>query len=143
MTAKLLEPIHPGEILSEEFMKPLGISINRLACDLHVPPNRIHGIVHGIRAITADTALRLDAYFGVVPETWLNLQSEYDLCVARRTAGAQIAKTVQRREALPEGDRAAVDGLGADRAGGMATRNNMSAQRALWFVDETCPPVVE
>src|SRR2546422_7100104 len=78
---KLLDPIHPGEILTEDFMKPLGISINRLSRDLHVPPNRIHSIVHGTRAITADTALRLGTYFGVTPEIWLNLQSEYDLRV--------------------------------------------------------------
>ena len=95
----LLDPIHPGEILSEEFMKPLGISINRLSRDLHVPPNRVHAIVHGTRSITADSALRLGTYFGVTPETWLNLQSEYDLRVARRTAGEQIARTVRKREA--------------------------------------------
>ena len=98
-SAKLLEPIHPGEILREEFMKPLGISINGLARDLHVPPNRIHGIVHGSRAITADTALRLGTYFGVTPETWLNLQSDYDLRIARRTAGKEIGRTVRKREA--------------------------------------------
>ena len=96
---KLLDPIHPGEILSEDFMKPLGISINALSRDLHVPPNRIHAIVHGQRSITADTALRLGTYFGMTPETWLNLQSEYDLRVARRTAGGEIAKTVRKREA--------------------------------------------
>jgi len=96
---KLLDPIHPGEILIEDFMKPLDISINRLARDLHVPPNRIHGIVHGTRSITADTALRLATYFGVTPETWLNLQTEYDLRTARRTAGGEIAKTVRKREA--------------------------------------------
>jgi addiction module HigA family antidote len=96
---KLLDPIHPGEILHEEFMKPLGISINRLARELHVSPNRIHGIVHGIRAITADTALRLGLYFGVSPETWLNRQTAYDLRVARGAAGEEIAKTVRRREA--------------------------------------------
>ena len=95
----LLDPIHPGEILNEEFMKPLGISINRLSRDLHVPPNRVHAIVHGTRSITADSALRLGTYFGVTPETWLNLQSEYDLRVARRTAGEQIARTVRKREA--------------------------------------------
>ena len=95
----LLDPIHPGEILSEEFMKPLAISINRLSRELHVPPNRIHAIVHGARGITADTALRLGTYFGVMPETWLNLQSEYDLRVARRTAGEEISKTVRKREA--------------------------------------------
>ena len=80
-------------------MKPLDISINRLSRDLHVPPNRIHAIVHGTRSITADTALRLGTYFGVTPETWLNLQLEYDLRLARRVAGGEIAKTVRRREA--------------------------------------------
>ncbi len=94
-----LEPVHPGEILAEEFMKPLGISINRLSRDLNVPPNRIHGIVHGTLAITADTALRLATYFGTAPETWMNLRSEYDLRVARRIAGDQIARTVRKREA--------------------------------------------
>ena len=95
----LLDPIHPGEILTDEFMKPLGVSINRLARDLHVPPNRIHGIVHGARSITAGTALRLGIYFGVTPDIWLNLQTEYDLRIARRKAGGEIAKTVRRREA--------------------------------------------
>ena len=96
-TRKLLDPIHPGEILHEDFMRPLGISINRLARDLHVPPNRVHAITHGTRAITADTALRLATYFGMSPETWLNLQSEYDLRIARRTSGEEIARTVRRR----------------------------------------------
>jgi addiction module HigA family antidote len=98
-TMRLLDPIHPGEILSEEFMKPLGISINRLSRDLNVPPNRIHGIVHGTRSITADTALRLGTHFGVSPETWVNLQAEYDLRVARRTSGEEIGRTVRRRNA--------------------------------------------
>jgi addiction module HigA family antidote len=96
---KQLNPIHPGEILAEEFMQPLGLSINRLARDLNVPPNRIHAIVHGVRAISADTALRLGTYFGNTPETWLNLQTEYDLRVARRTAGKEIARTVRERDA--------------------------------------------
>ncbi len=94
-----LEPIHPGEILAEEFMKPLGLSINALARDLHVPPNRIHSIVHGERSITADTALRLAAYFGTSAELWLNLQSEYDLRQARRTLGPEIERTVRKRPA--------------------------------------------
>jgi addiction module HigA family antidote len=96
---RLLEPIHPGEILREDFLRPMGISINRLARDLDVPPNRIHGIVHGSRAITADTALRLGTYFGVSPETWLDLQTDYDLRVAQRTKGDDIARRVRRREA--------------------------------------------
>jgi len=94
-----LEPIHPGEILREDFLRPVGISINRLARDLDVPPNRIQGIVHGCRAITADTALRLGTYFGVSPETWLDLQTDYDLRVAQRTKGDDIARRVRRREA--------------------------------------------
>src|SRR5260370_37215314 len=98
-TTKLPAPIHPGEILAEEFMKPLGIGINRLSRDLHVPPNWIHGIVHRTCAITADTALRLGTYFGTAPETWLNLQSEYDLRVARRTVGEPIATTVRKSSA--------------------------------------------
>jgi len=98
-TAEVLDPIHPGEILSEEFMKPMGISINRLSRDLNVPPNRILGIVHRTRAITVDTALRSAAYFNMSPETWLNLQSEYELRIARRNHGDEIARTVRRRTA--------------------------------------------
>jgi addiction module HigA family antidote len=83
-TKKLLDPITPGEILREDFMEPLGISINQLSRDLAVPPNRISEIVNGKRAITADTALRLQRYFGVEAQFWLNLQSEYDLRIVRR-----------------------------------------------------------
>ena len=96
---KLLEPIHPGEILLEEFMKPMGISINRLARDIVVPPGRISAIVNGERAITADTALRLGKYFGVAPEVWVGLQAGYDLRVAQRTIGAEVDKRVQRHAA--------------------------------------------
>ena len=85
MAAKKLSPIPPGEILYEEFMKPLGVSINALARELAVPPNRISKIVSGKRSITADTALRLGKYFGVSPEVWLNLQVDFDLRVAKRT----------------------------------------------------------
>ena len=84
MATKMLDPIPPGEILHEEFMKPLGISINALARDLDVPPNRISDIVNGKRSITADTALRLAKFFQVSPEMWLGLQSDFDLRVARR-----------------------------------------------------------
>ena len=94
-----LDPIHPGAILAEEFMKPFGISVNRLARQLHVPPNRVHAIVHGTRAITAGTALRLTAWFGTAPETWLNLQSDYELRIARGTAGEEIARRVRKRDA--------------------------------------------
>jgi len=96
---KPLNPIHPGEILLEDFLKPMGVSINQLARDLDVPANRIHGIVHGVRAITADTALRLATYFNVSTETWLNLQVEYDMRIAQRTRGAEIARRVRRRKA--------------------------------------------
>jgi addiction module HigA family antidote len=95
---KRLDPIHPGEILLEEFMKPMGISINRLARDISVPPGRISEIVNGKRSITADTALRLGKYFGVSPETWLDLQSDYDLRVARQTIGAEIEQRVHQFE---------------------------------------------
>jgi addiction module HigA family antidote len=96
---KLLDPIHPGEILREDFMKPLEISINQLARDIVVPPGRISAIVNGQRAISADTALRLGKYFGVSPEIWVGLQADYDLRVARRAVGRQVEKQVQRRVA--------------------------------------------
>lgn len=96
---RLLEPIHPGEILMEEFMRPMGISINRLARELSVPPGRISAIVNGKRAITADTALRLGKYFGVSPEVWTGLQADYELRVARRTVGPEIEERVRARVA--------------------------------------------
>lgn len=85
MAAKLLEPIPPGEVLYEEFMKPMGVSINALAREISVPPNRVSDIVNGKRSITADTALRLGKYFGVSPEVWLGLQADYELRIAKRT----------------------------------------------------------
>ena len=85
MAAKLLDTIPPGEVLYEEFMKPLGVSINALAREISVPPNRVSSIVNGKRSITADTALRLGKYFGVSPEVWLGLQADYDLRIAKRT----------------------------------------------------------
>ena len=94
MVKKLLELIHPGEILREEFMKPLGISINRLARDIVVPPGRFSEIVNGRRGITADTALRLGKYFGVSPELWLNLQADHDLRVAQRTVWPKLEKRI-------------------------------------------------
>jgi antitoxin HigA-1 len=96
---KLLQPIHPGEILFEEFMKPLRISINQLARDIAVPPGRISAIVNGQRAISADTALRLGKYFGVSPEVWVGLQGDYDLRIAQRTVGAEVEKRVHRHVA--------------------------------------------
>ena len=93
---KCLEPIHPGEILLEDFMKPMGVSINRLARDIVVPPGRISTIVNGKRAITADTALRLGKYFGVSPGVWMGLQADYDLRMAQRVIGTEIEKRVQQ-----------------------------------------------
>src|SRR5512136_2207148 len=95
MRKKKLDPIPPGEILLEEFMKPLGISMNRLARDIDVPPNRISAIVHGKRAITADTALRLGKYFSVSPEIWLDLQSDYELRMLRRTKWPRIEPRIR------------------------------------------------
>ena len=89
---KLLPPIHPGEILRADFMEPLGLSINRLALDLHVPVTRIAEIVHGRRGITSDTALRLARYFNTTPGFWLNLQSSYDLEVAQD----KLSRTIER-----------------------------------------------
>ena len=77
--SKQLPPIHPGEILMEEFLEPMGISQYRLAKDISVPPRRINEIVHGKRSITADTALRLGRFFDMSPQFWLNLQTRYDL----------------------------------------------------------------
>lgn len=78
-----IPPIHPGEILMEEFLEPLGVSQNRLAVSVGVPPRRINEIVHGKRAITADTALRLGQFFGMSAQFWMNLQTHYDLEVAQ------------------------------------------------------------
>ena len=91
---KTLEPIHPGEILREEFLNPMGISINRLARDIAVPPGRISEIVNGKRGITADTALRLARFFNISAELWLNLQSKYDLQIAQQISNIEINKRV-------------------------------------------------
>ena len=95
MTAKLLDPIPPGEVLYEEFMKPLGVSINARAREIAAPPNRISEIVGGKRAITADTALRLGKYFGVSPEIWIGLQVDYDLRLAKRTTWPKAERRVR------------------------------------------------
>ena len=93
-TNKLLDPITPGEILREDFMEPLDISINQLARDLSVPPNRISEIVNGKRSISADTALRLQRYFGVEAQFWLNLQTEYDLRIMKRKIWTDIERRI-------------------------------------------------
>ena len=94
MKNKKLEPVHPGEILQEDFLKPLGISQYRLAQDISVPPRRINEIVHCARAVTADTALRLGRYFGVSPQFWLNLQAHYDLAVEEDHLGKKLDRQV-------------------------------------------------
>jgi len=84
MKTKLLDEIHPGEILLEDFMKPMGITARQLAADIDVSPSRISEIIHGARPITADTALRLGLFFSMEPRFWMNLQSEYDMRMAKR-----------------------------------------------------------
>lgn len=91
-----LEPIHPGEILLEEFLKPMNLSMNRLAVGIGVPSGRVSEIVRGRRAITADTALRLGKFFGTSPEIWLDLQSDYEMRVARQEHWAEIDQEVRR-----------------------------------------------
>ena len=93
--AKLLDEIFPGEILLEDFMKPMGISARQLAADIDVSPSRISELVHGTRPITADTALRLGLFFGMEPRFWLNLQTEYDLRIAERTLQEKIAPRIR------------------------------------------------
>jgi len=94
-----LPPIHPGEQLREEFMKPLGLSAYRLAKDLHVPVTRIQAIISERRAITGETALRLGRYFGTTPEFWLNLQRDYELEQAAETLGGRLEQEVKPRAA--------------------------------------------
>ena len=93
--AKKLDPIHPGEILLEEFLRPMGISQYRLAKDISVPARRINEIVHGKRSISADTALRLSKYFGSTERFWMNLQTRYDLEVEKDRLGSRLDDEVQ------------------------------------------------
>jgi addiction module HigA family antidote len=97
--AKKLKPVHPGEILSEDFLKPHKLSMNRVAMDLRVPVTRIADIVAERRGVTTDTALRLARYFKTTPEFWLNLQTRYDLDVAEDAEMAKIERDVQPLEA--------------------------------------------
>jgi addiction module HigA family antidote len=87
-------PVHPGEILLEEFLKPLGLSQYRVAKDTSVPPRRINEVVHGTRSISADTALRLARYFGTSEQFWMNLQARYDLEVEKENLGDRLAREV-------------------------------------------------
>ena len=95
MTQRKLAPIHPGEVLAAGFLEALGVSQYRLAKDISVPARRINEIVHGTRAISADTALRLARYFGTSDRFWLNLQARYDLEVERDHLGDRLAKEVR------------------------------------------------
>jgi antitoxin HigA-1 len=95
MADQLLKEIHPGEILLEEFMKPMGITARQLSSDMDVPPSRISDIVNGARPISADTALRLGLFFSMDARFWLNLQTEYDVRVARRDLLEKIAPRVR------------------------------------------------
>jgi len=100
MATKHLPPVHPGEVLLEEFLKPMELSQNRLALEMGVPPRRVNEIVLGKRGITADTALRLARYFGVSPQFWLGLQMDYDLDVAEDKLWDRLKKEVRPRVAV-------------------------------------------
>ncbi len=97
MATTTLTPVHPGEVLLEEFLEPMGLSQYRLAKDISVPPRRINEIVHGKRSITADTALRLSRYFGTSERFWLNLQTGYDLDIERDRLGDRLEAEVLQR----------------------------------------------
>jgi len=99
MTRKVIPPIHPGEILLEEFLLPLGVSQYRLAKDICVPPRRINEIVHGKRAISADTALRLSRYFGMSDRFWINLQARYDIEMEKDLLAGRLNREVRPRAA--------------------------------------------
>lgn len=94
MADKVHPPIHPGEILLEEFLEPMGLSQYRLAKDISVPPRRINEIVHGKRSVTADTALRLARYFGTTERFWMNLQTRYDLEIEKARLKDRLMKEV-------------------------------------------------
>src|SRR5450830_91833 len=95
MTQQLLDEIHPGEILLEEFMKPMGITARQLSSGMDVPPSRISDIVNGARPITADTALRLGLFFSMEPRYWPNLQTEYDMRIVTRESRDKIAPRIR------------------------------------------------
>ena len=98
-SGRRLPPVHPGEILRDEFLTPMGISVYELANAIRVPRSRVNDIALGRRAITTDTALRLGRYFGTSPEFWINLQTRYDLDVANRTTRRRIEQEVSPRAA--------------------------------------------
>ena len=97
--AKYRDPVHPGVVLKMDLLEPLGMSVNKLAAELHVPANRLSQIINGKRGISPDTSLRLARYFGFSPEYWLNMQAQYDLEIIRRQSMRQIEKEIKPREA--------------------------------------------
>jgi len=122
-TGDSIEEIHPGEILRSEFLEPLGMSVNALALALRVPAPRINDVVRGKRAISADTALRLERYFGASAQFWLNLQIAYDLRVATAAAGAQIEREI---EPMPKADRPKLPKVSAEHARAAALAASVS-----------------
>ena len=96
---KTMPPVHPGETLREDFLKPLGLTANRLAIELQVPATRVNDIARGKRAISADTALRLARYFETTPQFWMNLQANYDLEVAEDERGTEISDRIRPHRA--------------------------------------------
>jgi addiction module HigA family antidote len=94
-----MPPVHPGETLREDFLKPLGLTANRLAIELRVPVTRVNDIVRGRRAVTADTALRLARFFGTTPQFWMNLQANYDLEAAHDKRGSEIEDRIRPHRA--------------------------------------------
>ncbi|MFM0649041.1 HigA family addiction module antitoxin [Paraburkholderia bryophila] len=126
-TGESMPEIHPGEILRGEFLEPLGMSVNALALALRVPAPRINDVVRGKRAISADTALRLERYFGASAQFWLNLQIAYDLRVAAAAAGEQIEREI---EPMPKADRPKMPKITAEhaRAAALATSLRSSAE---------------
>jgi addiction module HigA family antidote len=97
--SKTMPPIHPGETLRQDFIRPLGLTANRLAIELRVPVTRVNDIVRGKRAITADTALRLARYFRTTPQFWMNLQANYDLEVVQDSRGSEITDRIRPHRA--------------------------------------------
>ena len=96
---KIIPPIHPGETLLEDFLKPLGLTPHRLSMELRVPVTRVNDIVRGRRAVTAETALRLARYFGTTPQFWMNLQSNYEIELAQDEHGSEISERVRPHKA--------------------------------------------
>ena len=119
--AKRLAPVHPGEVLLEEFLEPMELSQYRLAKEIHVPARRINEIVHGTRGISADTALRLARYFGTSERFWLNLQAQFDLDTEYDRSGERIEREIMPRAVWPVEFRR------------VATAGGLAAPRAQWL----------